>query len=260
MSDVTYSHVSQGINHKNMKESFDIRNTGKYMRFYKKLISCTLTTSKKTKPDKICQLKKLFERFGSQSNQERGHVLIVIQVQANTNRWEKSGPPPHGIKPIKGSVHVVVQRGFVDYALNSPVAKDLLEWTKTVQIPDELYFATLNHNPHLKVPGSYTGIPETGPDKPFLARYKIWENTDIPFPYNCKGKTSRSICVFGLGDLQMLTTTPALFANKFFLPYHPLLQKCLEDWHFNKTRDYYLYNKKFNTSFYENLSFVKNKI
>ncbi|XP_029637176.1 beta-1,3-galactosyl-O-glycosyl-glycoprotein beta-1,6-N-acetylglucosaminyltransferase isoform X2 [Octopus sinensis] len=182
------------------------------------------------------------------------------QKRANTNRWEKSGPPPHGIKPIKGSVHVVVQRGFVDYALNSPVAKDLLEWTKTVQIPDELYFATLNHNPHLKVPGSYTGIPETGPDKPFLARYKIWENTDIPFPYNCKGKTSRSICVFGLGDLQMLTTTPALFANKFFLPYHPLLQKCLEDWHFNKTRDYYLYNKKFNTSFYENLSFVKNKI
>eukprot|EP00106_Octopus_bimaculoides_P009581 XP_014777023.1 PREDICTED: beta-1,3-galactosyl-O-glycosyl-glycoprotein beta-1,6-N-acetylglucosaminyltransferase-like [Octopus bimaculoides] len=182
------------------------------------------------------------------------------QKRANKHRWAKSGPPPHGIKPIKGSVHVILQRGFVDYAVNSPVAKDLLEWTKTVLIPDETYFATLNHNPHLKVPGSYTGIPETGPDKPYFARYKIWENSEIPFPSICKGKFLRSVCLFALGDLPKLTTTPALFANKFHLQYNPLLQKCLEDWHFNKTRDYYLYKKKFNTSFYENLSFVKNKI
>ncbi|GAB1602867.1 beta-1,3-galactosyl-O-glycosyl-glycoprotein beta-1,6-N-acetylglucosaminyltransferase-like isoform X1 [Argonauta hians] len=180
--------------------------------------------------------------------------------RANPHRWKNSGPPPHGIRPVKGAVHIVVQRGFVDYILHSEIAKDLLEWTKTIEIPDEAFFATLNHNPQLKVPGSYTGVPETGPIKPFLARYKIWNYETSPFFSTCNGKWVRNICIFGMGDYPKLISTPALFANKFHQNFHPLLHQCLEDWLFNKTINYYLYNKTYDTGFYEKLDFVKNKI
>ena len=70
---------------------------------------------------------------------------------------QRKESPPHKIEPIKGSVHIVASRGYVDYAVNNPIAQDLLEWVKTSGFPDETFFSTLSHNPHLKVPGSYAG-------------------------------------------------------------------------------------------------------
>lgn len=65
--------------------------------------------------------------------------------------------PPHGVIPTKGAVHIAVSRGFVDYVLHDKRAQDILAWTNYTYIPDETFFSTLNHNPHLGVPGAYTG-------------------------------------------------------------------------------------------------------
>jgi hypothetical protein len=73
-------------------------------------------------------------------------------------RWTIAGkPPPHKIRPIKGSVHVAVNRHFVHFALYNQIALDFLEWLKKTQIPDETFFASLNHNPHLGINGSFLG-------------------------------------------------------------------------------------------------------
>ena len=67
------------------------------------------------------------------------------------------GPPPHGITPTKGSIHVVLNRRFVDSAINSQIGKDLLNWCRKVAVPDELFFSSLHNNPHLNISGSYKG-------------------------------------------------------------------------------------------------------
>lgn len=64
---------------------------------------------------------------------------------------------PHGIKVTKGSVHITACRGFVDYILHNSTAIEFREWIKTIPVPDELFFSSLNFNPQLGVPGSYKG-------------------------------------------------------------------------------------------------------
>ena len=51
----------------------------------------------------------------------------------------------------------MASRGFVDYVLHDQRAHDLLNWTRHTKVPDETFFASLNHNPSLEVPGSYKG-------------------------------------------------------------------------------------------------------
>ncbi|XP_052251983.1 beta-1,3-galactosyl-O-glycosyl-glycoprotein beta-1,6-N-acetylglucosaminyltransferase-like isoform X2 [Dreissena polymorpha] len=75
--------------------------------------------------------------------------------RASTDRWQRNGAPPHNITAIKGSVHIVANRGFVDFILHDQRAHDLLNWTRQTEVPDETFFSTLNHNPHLGVPGAY---------------------------------------------------------------------------------------------------------
>ncbi|XP_067685318.1 beta-1,3-galactosyl-O-glycosyl-glycoprotein beta-1,6-N-acetylglucosaminyltransferase 3-like isoform X2 [Haliotis asinina] len=178
--------------------------------------------------------------------------------RANKHRWRHAGPPPHNITTVKGAVHIAASRGFVDYVLHNSTARDLLEWVKKTEVPDETFFSTLNHNPQLGVPGAYKGRLDN-PDKPFLARFKSWYGSKMG-NWSCTGKLVRSVCVFGVGDLPILTTRPNLFANKFYWDFQPLTLDCLEEWHYNRTRDEYLGEYAFNTSYYTTLDFVKNKI
>ena len=46
---------------------------------------------------------------------------------------------------------------------------------------------------------------------------------------------SRSICIFGVGDLQRLTNRSELFANKFHSNFEPKAYQCLEKWFTAKT-------------------------
>ncbi|XP_067674440.1 beta-1,3-galactosyl-O-glycosyl-glycoprotein beta-1,6-N-acetylglucosaminyltransferase-like [Haliotis asinina] len=179
--------------------------------------------------------------------------------RANRGRFEKAGDPPHGITPVKGSVHIVVNRGFVDYVLHNKTAQDFLAWVKNVDVPDETFFTSLNHNAHLRVPGAYLGDPETDRlIKPFLARFKNWGNE--PFDWPCEGQRVRLICIFGIGDLPLLRSRPELFTNKFYWDYQPYALDCMEELHYNRTRDEYLGLRHFDDSYYKTLSFVKNKV
>lgn len=84
------------------------------------------------------------------------HEFIFFQ-RANKDRWEIGEKPPHNIHPVKGSVHVTLNRKFVEYLVNNSVAADFLTWVNKTKIPDETYFATLIHNPNLGIPGSFKG-------------------------------------------------------------------------------------------------------
>ena len=86
--------------------------------------------------------------------------------------------------------------------------------------------------------------------KPWLAVYAAWKKHD-----RCHGKFVRSICVFGIGDLNELVSKKELFANKFYQDYEYLTLDCLEE---------YLYNRSFSKlpfdPFpYNHLSFTINK-
>ena len=75
----------------------------------------------------------------------------------NVERFEGKSPAPYNITTTKGSVHIVAVRGFVEYVVYNRTAIDFLDWVKDTYIPDETFFSSLNHNPHLRVPGSYLG-------------------------------------------------------------------------------------------------------
>ena len=126
---------------------------------------------------------------------------------------------------------------------------------KNTEVPDETFFASLNHSPHLGVPGSYRGPPETNPKTyPFLTRFKNWGS------YPCAGKLSNWICIFGVGDLPLLASRKELFANKFHSDFQTAAYACMEELIFNRTRNEILGVELFNTSFYEQQDFVTNHI
>ncbi|XP_059144082.1 beta-1,3-galactosyl-O-glycosyl-glycoprotein beta-1,6-N-acetylglucosaminyltransferase-like [Physella acuta] len=173
--------------------------------------------------------------------------------RAHKYRWPTK--PPRGLRPVKGSVHVVVNRDFVDYILHNDTAKDLLEWVKGTGVPDETFFATLNHNPQLGIRGSYKGHPDSGHViKPYLARFKNCGG--IP----CAGRRVREICILSTGDLPLLFNATQLFANKFYLWEDFLSVGCLEEKLMNDTRDEFLGVKTFNVSYYESLGFLNNLV
>jgi len=57
----------------------------------------------------------------------------------------KKGPPPHNLQIYFGTAYYALTKAFVEFVLKSPIAHDLLEWSKDTFSPDEHYFVTLNH-------------------------------------------------------------------------------------------------------------------
>ncbi|VDI10755.1 Hypothetical predicted protein [Mytilus galloprovincialis] len=181
--------------------------------------------------------------------------------RAYTGRWNGLPPPPNRIRPIHGSMHIVVNRRFVEYILFNKVANDLFNWTKNAQHASEIFYNTLNYNPHLNISGSYKGVPETDcKSNPFLTRFKNWGPNSSFFNWPCHGKVIRQICIFGVGDLPLLSKRPEMFANKFFLNYQPYTLKCLDQLMFNRTRDEYFNGFKLDIAKYRSLDFIKNAI
>ena len=73
------------------------------------------------------------------------------------NRWAKAGVPPHKITPIVGSVHVALNRDFVDFSIHDNRSFDFQKYLVNTSSPDELFFSSFNHNPHLGIPGTFAG-------------------------------------------------------------------------------------------------------
>ena len=72
-------------------------------------------------------------------------------------RWEPFGPVPHNIQPIVGSVHAALNRDFVDFCIHDNRSFDFQKYLLNTFSPDELFFSSINHNPHLKIPGTFIG-------------------------------------------------------------------------------------------------------
>ncbi|CAG5979097.1 unnamed protein product [Menidia menidia] len=107
----------------------------------------------------------------------------------------KKGPPPRNLQIYFGTAYYALTRDFVDFVLKSPVARELLEWSKDTFSPDEHYFVTLNH---------------------------------------IKGRYVRDICVYGVEDLPWIINKNSMFANKFESNTFPEALDCLEQWHRSK--------------------------
>ena len=84
-------------------------------------------------------------------------ILYVIFRRRDDHRFSNKQPPPLNIRLTKGSVHIVASREFVKFLLFSNASQMFREWVKEVDFPDETYFTSLNHNPHLGTPGAYLG-------------------------------------------------------------------------------------------------------
>ncbi|KAK0069295.1 beta-1 3-galactosyl-O-glycosyl-glycoprotein beta-1 6-N-acetylglucosaminyltransferase [Biomphalaria pfeifferi] len=61
--------------------------------------------------------------------------------KTDERRWSNA-PPLSGIQPVKGSVHIVVNRHYVDFILHTKAALKLLKWTQRTRVPDETFFPT----------------------------------------------------------------------------------------------------------------------
>ncbi|UJR31089.1 hypothetical protein I4U23_018597 [Adineta vaga] len=154
----------------------------------------------------------------------RGNQEQVPQLR-KTN--EKKKPPPGNMEIVKGSAYGAFSRAFIEFVHTSPIAKELLDWSRDTYSPDEHYWATLNYNTHLNPPGGYKA--KTDPTN-WTARFVNWGER------NCYGRIIRGICVFGTVDLSTLFNRHELFANKFHLNADPIAYQCLEELILNRSK------------------------
>ncbi|XP_069547138.1 beta-1,3-galactosyl-O-glycosyl-glycoprotein beta-1,6-N-acetylglucosaminyltransferase 7 [Brachyistius frenatus] len=139
----------------------------------------------------------------------------------------KKGPAPHNLKVYFGTAYYALTRAFVDFVLKSPIAHDLLEWSKDTFSPDEHYWVTLNHIKD--APGSHIDGGWAGD-----IRAIKWRDHEGRTHNGCKGRYVRDICIYGVDDLPWIINRNSMFANKFESNTFPEALDCLEQWHRNK--------------------------
>ncbi|XP_045169948.2 beta-1,3-galactosyl-O-glycosyl-glycoprotein beta-1,6-N-acetylglucosaminyltransferase-like [Mercenaria mercenaria] len=170
-------------------------------------------------------------------------------------RWRMAKwPPPHKIQIVKGSMHIAVNRHFVDFCLHDPRSHKFLTWLRPTEIPDETFFPSLNHNPHLRIKGSFLGEAEQYPLKPFFLRHVIWQ---FRGGRSCSGKFVREVCILGVGDLHRAYNSIELFANKFYLDFEHIALDCLEELLYERTWKEYIEDIPIDTSYYKHLHYAK---
>ncbi|KAM4589000.1 beta-1,3-galactosyl-O-glycosyl-glycoprotein beta-1,6-N-acetylglucosaminyltransferase 7 [Odontesthes bonariensis] len=139
----------------------------------------------------------------------------------------KKGPPPHNLQIYFGTAYYALTKPFVDFVMESPIAHDLLEWSKDTFSPDEHYFVTLNHvkeAPGSNIDGGWAGA----------IRAIKWRDQEGITHNGCKGHYVRDICIYGVKDLPWIINRNSMFANKFESNTFPEALDCLEQWHRSK--------------------------
>ncbi len=183
--------------------------------------------------------------------------------------------PPIPLDPWFGEFHIVACRGFAEYIINSFPGQIIARWSlQEFHHSDELLYTSLNNNPHLGVPGAYSGEVEGNKFSPFFHRFKQWKFEPCPFgAFECtpceSGRLIRNLCIMGVRDLKRLTDirNPALIVNKIYWNIEPHAFDCLEAWLHNRVQEekiaYTLHvsNKNsVNYSFYASLDVVEKHV
>ncbi|XP_034387702.1 beta-1,3-galactosyl-O-glycosyl-glycoprotein beta-1,6-N-acetylglucosaminyltransferase 7 isoform X1 [Cyclopterus lumpus] len=158
------------------------------------------------------------------------HREIMGSHVALTGSGLKKGPPPHNLQVYFGTAYYALTRGFVDFVLKSPIAQDLLEWSKDTFSPDEHYWVTLSHIK--EAPGSHLDGGWEGD-----VRSIKWRDQEGMTHKGCKGHYVRDICIYGVEDLPWIINRNSMFANKFESETFPEALDCLEQWHRTKVLD-----------------------
>ncbi|XP_078531371.1 beta-1,3-galactosyl-O-glycosyl-glycoprotein beta-1,6-N-acetylglucosaminyltransferase 4 [Lissotriton helveticus] len=146
-----------------------------------------------------------------------------IQMPSKVNVSKE--PPPHKIEMFVGSAYFILSRLFIEYVLESSVAKDFFVWSKDTFSPDEHFWATL-----VRVPGVPGGIPRSEADVTDLqskTRLVKWNYLEEGLYPPCTGEHIRSVCIYGAAELRWLFMYGHWFANKFDSKVDPILIKCL---------------------------------
>ncbi|XP_060786696.1 beta-1,3-galactosyl-O-glycosyl-glycoprotein beta-1,6-N-acetylglucosaminyltransferase-like isoform X1 [Neoarius graeffei] len=156
-----------------------------------------------------------------------------------TNQNKKT--PPFGMKIFTGGAYIVVSRDFVRYVLEDPKAQVLMSWLNDTYSPDEFIWATMQRIPG--VPGflrahSKFDIMDTYSISRLIKWTRYEGNINAVYPA-CQGIHVRSVCVYGVGDLQWITEQHHLFANKFDTDFDPITIRCLEKYLRNKALKQY---------------------
>ena len=91
-----------------------------------------------------------------------------------------------------------------------------------------------------------------------IMRYAVWLSPFAP----CSGIYVRDVCIFGVADLRLMANTHFMFVNKFYYNYQPMALSCLEERHYNMTREDILglNTDRVHVEFYRNLPNVKQHI
>ncbi|KAM9482672.1 beta-1,3-galactosyl-O-glycosyl-glycoprotein beta-1,6-N-acetylglucosaminyltransferase 7 isoform 1-T3 [Clarias gariepinus] len=158
---------------------------------------------------------------------KKKYIEVKGAYVASMGRNHKKAPPPHDLEIYFGTAYYSLQRAFVEYVLTSPVAKDLLEWSKDTYSPDEHYWVTLNHvkdAPGSKVDAGWEGN----------IRAIKWRDQEGTAHNGCNGTYIRNICIYNMEDLPWIVEKNSMFANKFESASFPEALDCLEQWHRHK--------------------------
>ncbi|XP_029906966.1 beta-1,3-galactosyl-O-glycosyl-glycoprotein beta-1,6-N-acetylglucosaminyltransferase 7 [Myripristis murdjan] len=155
------------------------------------------------------------------------HKEIIGSHVAPKGKGLRKSPPPHSLQVYFGTAYYALTREFVDFVLESPVAQDLLEWSKDTFSPDEHYWVTLNHIK--EAPGSHLDGGWAGD-----IRAIKWRDQEGSVHSGCKGRYVRDICIYGVDDLPWIINRNSMFANKFESSTFPEALDCLEHWHRDK--------------------------
>ncbi|XP_069079889.1 beta-1,3-galactosyl-O-glycosyl-glycoprotein beta-1,6-N-acetylglucosaminyltransferase 4 isoform X1 [Pleurodeles waltl] len=159
------------------------------------------------------------ERFNFRHEVKNDYDYMPSKVNVSKD------PPPHNIEMFVGSAYFVLSRLFIDYVLESSVAKYFFAWSKDTFSPDEHFWATL-----VRIPGVPGEIPRSEADVTDLqskTRLVKWNYLEEGLYPPCTGEHIRSVCIYGAAELRWLIKYGHWFANKFDSKVDPILIKCL---------------------------------
>ncbi|MBN3297856.1 GCNT1 acetylglucosaminyltransferase, partial [Amia calva] len=145
----------------------------------------------------------------------------------------KKSPPPIDSPVFSGGAYIVVTRSFVRHVIEEEKILKFIEWAKDTYSPDEFLWATLQRIS--SVPGSFPISSRYDmTDMNSIARFVKWSYFEGAVAQGamyppCTGIHVRSVCVYGVGDLNWMLQQHHLFANKFDTDVDPIAIQCLEE-------------------------------
>ncbi|XP_053570715.1 N-acetyllactosaminide beta-1,6-N-acetylglucosaminyl-transferase [Bombina bombina] len=148
------------------------------------------------------------------------HREDIVHSRVERTNVEKP-PPPLNITIFFGSAYIALTRKFSQFIFEDQRAIALLKWSMDTYSPDEHYWVTLNRIPDF--PGSM-------PDATWEGDLRAIKWSDMKDHGGCHGHYIRDICIYGTGDLQWLSNSKSIFANKFELKSYPPTLECLDMW------------------------------